>query len=223
MSCSLSEKAGKRRARASLLALEVNLIVPQAPTPCSRVLAGGAVGKAEDGGCRMTGVVAMPSLAGGAAAWTEKREAERSLTGPQRCTPDRERCSNVRAASQSPGARAAGSEGPVGTHVLLHEPDAIRDRRRPAGGGCPSSAAEVRRHSESVCCPAPAPMCAGPPQLDPEHLSLPDLRTHSRLLHLENIQIFSKFCLRFLNPLCSFSISANTNHLNSKEKRYEKK
>ena len=65
----------------------------------------------------------------------------------------------------------------------------------PLGEAPPSSAdaAEVRQHTESVCCPAPAHMCAGPPQLDTEHLSFPDLRTHSSLLHLENIQIFSKF------------------------------
>lgn len=90
------------------------MIFPQATTPCSRVLAGEAVQKAEDGGRRMTAVAATPSLAGGVAAWTEKREAERSLTGSQRCTPDRERCSNVQAAQpepRGPGCTFGGSSG----------------------------------------------------------------------------------------------------------------
>lgn len=55
------------------------------------------------------------------------------------------------------------------------------------------AAAEVRQHTQSVCRPASSPQCAGPPQLDTEHLSFPELRAHSRLLHLEKMQSFSKF------------------------------
>ena len=48
-------------------------------------------------------------------------------------------------------------------------------------------------HEVSLLSSFQSTWCAGPPQLDTEHLSFPDLRTHSRLLHLGKIQIFSKF------------------------------
>lgn len=143
----------------------------------------------------MIAVVATPNLAGGAATWTEKREAERILMGPQRCTPNRERCSNVQAAQPEPRGLGCRFRGSSGNPCLPSRTGRHQGQTEARWGRLPPPVQMQQRSgsTRSQSAVQLQPTCAGPPQLDTEHLSFPDIRTHSSLLHLENIQIFSKF------------------------------